>query len=124
MNIIHPFINTSPYNHTYITHSLKTDIYHFIHRKTRIESSHLILSCPDMSQFVKVVGNPLTASHNIVGGTLIDGTSVSHVPAHRANTELFQLQMRISFPFLCATDLCTSLLIMRTRNFYCPVRRG
>ena len=32
-------------------------------------------------------------------------------------TELFQLQMRISFPFLRAKDLCRSLLIMRARGF-------
>ena len=32
--------------------------------------------------------------------------------------------MRISFPFLCAKDLCTSLLIMRTHSFFSPVRSG
>ena len=31
---------------------------------------------------------------------------------------LFQLQMRISFLFLRAKDLCTSLLIIRTGSFY------
>ena len=31
-------------------------------------------------------------------------------------TELFQIQMGFSFPFLCANDLRTSLLIMRTRS--------
>ena len=38
--------------------------------------------------------------------------------------ELFQLQMRISFPFLRAKDLRTYLLIMRTWSFFfSPVRR-
>ena len=36
---------------------------------------------------------------------------------------LFQLQMRISFPFVRAKKLRTSLLIMNTRTFYSPVRR-
>ena len=31
---------------------------------------------------------------------------------------LFQIQMRISFPFLSAKDLRTSLLITRTRSFF------
>ena len=31
-------------------------------------------------------------------------------------TELFQLQMGLSFPFLRANDLRTSLLIIRTRS--------
>ena len=32
-------------------------------------------------------------------------------------TGFFHLQMRISFPFLRAKDLCTSLLIMRTHSY-------
>ena len=40
------------------------------------------------------------------------------------DTDSFQLQRRISFPFLCAKYLRTSLLIARTRIFYSPVRRG
>ena len=117
MHIIHPFTTNYPYNHTYNTHSLKTEIYHFIHRKTKTESSHLILSCPDMSLFGKVVGNHLTVSHNIVGGTLLDGTSVPNVPARWDATKSFQLHMRISFPFLRAKGLRTSLSIMRTCSF-------
>ena len=37
---------------------------------------------------------------------------------------LFQLQMRIPFPFLHTKDLRTSLLITRTRSFYSPICRG
>ena len=45
-SIINIFTDTYPYNHTYNTHSLKTQIYHFIHYKPSTKSSHLILSCP------------------------------------------------------------------------------
>ena len=38
--------------------------------------------------------------------------------------KLFQLQTRILFLFLIANDLRGFLLIMRTRIFYSPVRRG
>ena len=37
---------------------------------------------------------------------------------------LFQLQMRILFPFLRSKDLRTSLLIMKNLSFYCHVHRG
>ena len=37
---------------------------------------------------------------------------------HRTPPGLFQLQMRISFPFLRAKDLHMSLLIMRTHSFF------
>ena len=37
---------------------------------------------------------------------------------------LFHLQTRISFQLLLANDLPRFLLIMRTRSFYSPVRRG
>ena len=37
---------------------------------------------------------------------------------------LFQLQMRISLPFLLDKELLRFLLIMKTRVFYSPVRRG
>ena len=38
---------------------------------------------------------------------------------------LFQLQMRISFPFLLAKDLRKYLLIMRNYSFFnSPVRKG
>ena len=48
-----------------------------------------------------------------VGG-VIRGVSRDQL---REDTGLFQIQMRISFPFLRAKDLCTYLLIMRTRSF-------
>ena len=35
--------------------------------------------------------------------------------------ESFQIQMIFSFPFLCAMDLRTALLIMRARNFFTPL---
>ena len=38
--------------------------------------------------------------------------------------ESFQLQMGLSFPFLLANDLRSSLLIMRTLSFSSLVRRG
>ena len=46
MHIIHPFTTTSTYNHTYLTNSIKTDIYHFIHRKkkNKIITSYVIMS--------------------------------------------------------------------------------
>ena len=37
---------------------------------------------------------------------------------------LFQLLIRISFPFLLAKDLRRVLLILITRNVYSPIRRG
>ena len=37
--------------------------------------------------------------------------------------ESFQIQMVFSFPFLRSNDLCSSLLIMRTRSFYSLLRR-
>ena len=38
--------------------------------------------------------------------------------SNHGSPESFQLQMRISFPFLHAKDLRTSLLIMRNRSFF------
>ena len=65
MPIIHLFTTTSPYNHTYNTHSLKTKIYNFIHNYPKSKSPHLILSCTDISISGNVVGNPLMTSQNI-----------------------------------------------------------
>ena len=38
--------------------------------------------------------------------------------AKSCSSGLFQLQMRISFPFLLATDIHRFLVIMRTRSFF------
>ena len=39
-------------------------------------------------------------------------------------TELFQLQMRILFPFLLTKNIHRFLLLMGTRILYSPLRRG
>ena len=39
-------------------------------------------------------------------------------------TELFQLQMRILFLFILTKNIHRFLLLMRTRSFYSPLRRG
>ena len=68
--IMHIFTTTSLHNHMYNTHSLKTKfIISFITKKEQ-KLSHLILSCPRISIFGEMVGNPLTASQHMVWGTL------------------------------------------------------
>ena len=80
--IIHLFTTTCPYNHKNNTNFLKTNfIFSFVTTKEQ-KPSHLILSCPRILLFSKVVGNILTVSHNMVGGTLQIGTSVHEPPAH------------------------------------------
>ena len=42
--------------------------------------------------------------------------AIGDVDPSYITVELFQLQMGFSFPFLRVNNLCTSLLIMRTRS--------
>ena len=78
----------------------------------------------DYQRHVGVLYDGKRLPHEHVGIPLQDEGSYVRRPRITHPPWLFQLQMRISYPFLYATDLHMSLLIIRTHSFYSTARKG